>query len=306
MRDSKEHFWQPDKIVRRPKLAAMILGWGSVVYAAICLPLFGRRGFPEVDPFFLSAAWLWYVPFFAALIYDDRPKYVTLLRYSLVVSALIGASIVGSIPNHRTAEHIVQGIVVVGPILFVMLIILTTILRPPYRLFRKLIPADPICEKCGYRIDHLIEARCPECGTPFDPIRLDGRIESSTTSRPWKTWSFLICLILIGMMTTIIGRAWIIHQTRISGRVLANQEWGTSNVKWFVTPEELNGMTARQLARFVQLRDDGFHPPSQGIGLTVRAMWTDWEHLTWQSAYREVIEEKLRQSGQSPPDFGPP
>lgn len=32
---------------------------------------------------------------------------------------------------------------------------------------------SPCCQKCGYNLTSLAEARCPECFTPFDPEQLD-------------------------------------------------------------------------------------------------------------------------------------
>lgn len=37
----------------------------------------------------------------------------------------------------------------------------------------------PICLACGYDLRGQVEARCPECGTPFDPALL-GRVDSGT------------------------------------------------------------------------------------------------------------------------------
>jgi hypothetical protein len=34
---------------------------------------------------------------------------------------------------------------------------------------------DPLCNRCGYNLAGLGDARCPECGTPFDPKLLQGR-----------------------------------------------------------------------------------------------------------------------------------
>jgi hypothetical protein len=35
-------------------------------------------------------------------------------------------------------------------------------------------PDYPTCAECGYNLTGLVEARCPECGKPFDPGELNG------------------------------------------------------------------------------------------------------------------------------------
>lgn len=34
-------------------------------------------------------------------------------------------------------------------------------------------PSHPTCAECGYNLTGLVEARCPECGKPFDPGELN-------------------------------------------------------------------------------------------------------------------------------------
>lgn len=34
-------------------------------------------------------------------------------------------------------------------------------------------PDHPTCSECGYNLTGLVEARCPECGRPFDPGELN-------------------------------------------------------------------------------------------------------------------------------------
>ncbi len=34
-------------------------------------------------------------------------------------------------------------------------------------------PEHPACAECGYNLTGLVEARCPECGKPFDPGELN-------------------------------------------------------------------------------------------------------------------------------------
>jgi hypothetical protein len=41
------------------------------------------------------------------------------------------------------------------------------------------ITQDLLCPRCGYNLRGLVEYRCPECGAPFDPVRL------TTSAIPW-------------------------------------------------------------------------------------------------------------------------
>ncbi len=58
-------------------------------------------------------------------------------------------------------------------------------LRHPIRLrLRTMLNARgiPVCMRCGYRLCHLEENRCPECGTPFDARPMPDDTEKRTRS----------------------------------------------------------------------------------------------------------------------------
>jgi hypothetical protein len=43
------------------------------------------------------------------------------------------------------------------------------------------------CEKCGYNLNGLVEPRCPECGTPFDPALLQQGPSNERPARPQRS-----------------------------------------------------------------------------------------------------------------------
>lgn len=64
-----------------------------------------------------------------------------------------------------------------------------------------------LCRRCGYRLDGLLDRRCSECGTPFDPsnprtFRRPGQLREQT-SRRLRLWSGWI-MALGSMLLTII------------------------------------------------------------------------------------------------------
>ena len=64
---------------------------------------------------------------------------------------------------------------------FVIALILERVTRS-YIRFRLRKPGH--CEKCGYNLSHLTEARCPECGTHFDPEYVATELEDADLPEP--------------------------------------------------------------------------------------------------------------------------
>ncbi|MCC7147454.1 MAG: hypothetical protein IT443_13500 [Phycisphaeraceae bacterium] len=299
-------FWAADKILRRPRTAKLILALGAVAYFIFCWPLYGRRGFPEIDPFYLGAAWLWYVPLLIALVFDDRPRWWTVGLYAIAVGFIFAYGLVGAIPSYTTALEALRDSIFFDVIFFLIFLFLTWILRGPYRLIRQLFPALHSCVHCGYRDSNVTQSICPECGQSFDSMRNIQEVKAELTARPWKTRVFLVCVLGSAILTPIMDHYWTFHRERVNGRQWAEQEWAASEARWYVSPEEFQQLTPRQIDRFDQMHDTGVRSRPKRPQLTVYRMWSDWQHLLWQQAYREVIERKLRESGQERPDFGPP
>lgn len=65
-----------------------------------------------------------------------------------------------------------------------------------------------ICRRCGYRLDGLVDFRCSECGTPFDPrnprtYRRPGQLREQT-SRRIRIWSGWIMALGSMLLTVFI------------------------------------------------------------------------------------------------------
>ena len=54
-------------------------------------------------------------------------------------------------------------------------LVISMIVGIPFRWYRRR-PGHGYCQKCGYNLHGLTEKRCPECGTPFAPIRMARKI----------------------------------------------------------------------------------------------------------------------------------
>lgn len=53
------------------------------------------------------------------------------------------------------------------------------------------------CLQCGYRLDHLTENRCPECGQPFDPGNLMSYRSSAWKKSGWEWIVSWVCLFIM-------------------------------------------------------------------------------------------------------------
>ena len=86
-----------------------------------------------------------------------------------------------------------------------------------------------------------------------------------------------------------------------AGRDAAETEWQQGEATWYVTRAEETHFTRAALGRYIDLQ----FKTDPVSGLKVRPMHSSWWDSHWQTAYRQRIEELLKESGKSPPDFGP-
>lgn len=109
-----------DVIERRPGVSLFILGIGIVLYAFFCQPAIRRRGFPEIDPFWLAMPLLWVAPIILSALFDGKTK---LRRWSVVIYAFLssfflsGTGVLGMIvPHHVTFYDMLLGMIFFGPV----------------------------------------------------------------------------------------------------------------------------------------------------------------------------------------------
>lgn len=82
-----------------------------------------------------------------------------------------------SVPGTTLSGGIIKGLLIGG--LFLAILVRVT---KSYIKHLKYKPGS--CKHCGYNIRHLPKARCPECGTSFDPDELPG----ASASEPTADW----------------------------------------------------------------------------------------------------------------------
>jgi len=291
-----------DRISADPDLARKTLVAGAVLHFMICLPLFGRRGFPEVDPFFLGAMWLWIPPVCISAMFSrfDRIRNLDLLWFSMAAGFVISWGTINLVPSRKSPLSAFVGLGLYAPLTLGMVAIVELLSRMILSRIRKFVASDQSCETCGYYLYGLVESRCRECGTAFDIELLSEGYRPATTGILRRRSTYFIALIAIaGMIWPFAFRHVAFESKRQTGRARAAADWQTGTPCWYISPEEMDAFSAEQHDAVIDA-EFGMKPMS---GWTVRRMWRDWEHLEFQRAYRVLIEEKLKAAGLQPPAF---
>jgi len=291
-----------DRITADPGLARKFLVAGAVLHFMICLPLFGRRGFPEVDPFFLGAMWLWIPPVCISAVFSrfDRPRKLDLLWYAFVVGFVISWGTIWMVPSYKNPISAFLGLVYYGPLTLGMVVIVELSIRAVLGKLRRFVASDQTCESCGYCLRGLVEMRCPECGTPFDADVLEDDYKPAVTStRRRRSTYFIAVMIIAGAAWPFAYRQHAFESKRQFGRARAEADWQAGTPHWYVSPEEMDAFSAEQHDAVL---DAEFGMKSMP-GWTVRRMWRDREHVEVQRAYRTIIERELKAAGRKPPTF---
>lgn len=58
------------------------------------------------------------------------------------------------------------------------------------------------CRRCGYSLENLPEARCPECGTSFDPRERECILQRIASARPLPKfrWATVFAILLLALL----------------------------------------------------------------------------------------------------------
>ena len=82
-------------------------------YVFLCLPAIRRRGFPEIDPFWLAMPWLWVVPIILSAPFGARTKLRkwSLIFYVLITAFIFAGTFVAFVPHHVTTPDMVSGLI---------------------------------------------------------------------------------------------------------------------------------------------------------------------------------------------------
>lgn len=292
---------QRDMLLRNPRLSRNILIAGAAVYFLACIPLYGRRGFPEVDPFWLAMVWLWIPALPLSAIHDafDRKRVKYLLGYILVAGFIMSWSTLSAVPSYKNPVRALLELPVFAVLMLPGVLVVEAASRAILLLLRGFF-THPYCGQCGYHLHGLPEPRCPECGTTFAAEALDPSYSPTATPVLRRRTTILVALIVIlTLALPFAHRHHIFASVAISGQESAEEDWANGKAKWFVSKEELEAMRPEQQERFYNLMFE----TDPASGLQIERQWRDWQNGKWQTSYRQTIERKLRESGRSRPSF---
>jgi hypothetical protein len=290
-----------DLIKPRPALAATILFVGAVIHFFLCWPLYGRRGFPELHPFYLAMIWLWMpaIPISVLFCKCNHRRCIWLTAYIMLISFSVSWGSLMAVPSYKPPLGALFGMVFYIPAITVGVIVVEGISRLVCQLVREFTP-EPVCRKCGYSILYLKDPRCPECGTPFDPMWLvPDREFLKPPGRPVRTAITLLVVITGSVLYPNAYANHAQHQLIQMGRADAQQDWQNGEAAWLVTKEEEQAMSTAAQNRYMKL----FWQVDAVSGLEISPMRNDWRSHTWGVAYRMEIERLLAESGQAHPSF---
>jgi hypothetical protein len=118
-------------------LSGAILTASVPIYVCLCWPAIKRRGFPEIDPFWLAMPWLWIVPIVLSGLFDNASsRKRSVITYTLASSFFFSATAGFSVPRGMSFNEILLlTLLFFGPI---NLAIAFVVEKASQRLFRLL------------------------------------------------------------------------------------------------------------------------------------------------------------------------
>jgi len=295
---------QRDRITAAPSTAQTILILGALVHFLACRPLYGRRGYPEVDPFWLAMVWLWVPAVFisAAFVPFNRCRIRDLLLYSFPTAFAVSWSTLGAVPSYKTAIQAFQELIAYWPVTSAGICIVEAGSRVFWIGVRRFVKVDLVCDKCGYCLFGLTQPRCPECGTAFD-LRLLEPIPKIAVTRPYLRFT-----VYLPMIALILAGAYPFYYQHRSyrrcyefGQTRARAEWQVGTAVWYVSSTEYERMANNDPDRASGI-DFGIDVKT---GLRMKRIWPNWDDVWYARGYRSVIEEQLRNAGKPFPTSGP-
>lgn len=193
------------------------------------------------------------------------------------------------VPNRVSLAGMLLGTLFWGPLHFAISLIVE---RFAQRLLRPLrgFEASDHCARCGYCIRHLVEPRCPECKTAFNPAWLDPNHEPPrATVRPWRSRLLAMGLAAICLLTPFGFHESVITMSAWRGANDAERDWANANPVLY-----------SDLSDFGNLHNN-FDPQT---GLRIRRIRGGLVDRTYQEAYSAVVRERLSEYGAPPrPSF---
>jgi len=120
-------------------LSDVILTASIPIYVCLCWPAIVRRGFPEIDPFWLAMPWLWIVPIILSGLfdYDSSSRKRSIIVYTFVSSFFFCGTLVFSIPRSSSfVGMILPTLFLLGPLNLVIAFIIEKVSQYVFRLTR--------------------------------------------------------------------------------------------------------------------------------------------------------------------------
>lgn len=187
----------------RSLISAAILAASVPVYARLCWPAIIRRGFPEIDPFWLAMSWLWIFPITLSGLFDQatQSRKWRVAFYTLLCAFFFSGTVVTIVPHHVTFGDMLSGLLFWGP---VNLLIAFVVEKLSQRLFRRL--------------------RFSENSSPDD---------LSKTIYFRKVFA-LVVILGLAVAFPFVWRAMIFRGARADGRADAERDWAQGSAIWYM------------------------------------------------------------------------
>jgi len=183
-------------------LSGAILTASVPIYIFLCSPAIRRRGFPEIDPFWLAMPWLWIVPIVLSGLFDNASssRKRSVITYTLVSSFFFSATAGLSIPRGISfSEILLLTLCFIGPINLAIVFVI---------------------EKASQRL--------------FQLLRINGNSRFLICPR-----NFLVVIILgFAAAFPFACRTIEFHTARVVARAKAERDWANGEAVWYIRRDD--------------------------------------------------------------------
>ena len=185
-------------------ISVTILAGSVPVYAYLCWPAIVRRGFPEIDPFWLAMPWLWIVPIILSGLFDGttQARKWSVGIYTLLSGFFFAGTFISVVPHHvNIVDMLLATVFPWGPL---NLLIAFTV------------------EGISQRISRLLH------------IREKSLTNDATTMRPFRSGALIIVILALAVGFPFACRAAAFRAARASARADAERDWASGRAIWYV------------------------------------------------------------------------
>lgn len=193
-----------DSSDNRRWISVAILACSLPVYAYLCRPAIVRRGFPDIDPFWLAMPWLWIVPIVLSGPFDSS----TLVRkwsvviYTFLCAFFFAGTFISVVPHHVDFVDILLGTVFPwGPLNLVIALAV---------------------EKTTQRMIRLLH------------VREQNLSNDTSIMGPLRAGAFMVVIVALAVSFPFACRAAVFHAARASAAADAERDWASGRAIWYV------------------------------------------------------------------------